>query len=73
MGPWVLNIMCECGYVSKSRTGIRLHRRAVHGDDAGDLDRAPDLHQCGSCKKTFANEFRMLDHFRHSDPCTHHK
>jgi hypothetical protein len=57
-------LTCECGYETASKTGMRLHRRVVHGLGAPDTN---DItHRCNTCGAAFENGFQLTAHFRHT-------
>jgi hypothetical protein len=65
----VQHFVCKCGYVSKSKTGIRLHRRVAHGEDTDtdtwDLGGATDGFLCRDCNAAFANTSQLAAHIKH--------
>jgi hypothetical protein len=71
LGTKTRHFVCECGYSTKSKTGIRLHRRAAHGEDTKDLDRNADYLRCGTCKEILANTSQLAAHLRHTGHLTH--
>ena len=71
LGMGVRHFMCECGYISKSKTGFRLHARVVHGDDAGDLNREAEHARCMSCNENFTSTSRMATHIKRTGHWTH--
>ena len=65
--------VCECGYTSSNKTGIRLHEKAAHGTNINpkDLDRKDiDGYTCMICKKIFGTEHQLQTHGKHSDHVT---
>ena len=64
---------CECGYETRSETGIRLHKRVTHGTNSNDLDRDADVHRCKICRKTFDTKFQLLTHCRHAGHAAYQK
>ena len=56
----------ECGYETRSETGIRLHRKVTHGTNLKDIDRDVDGYRCNICRKTFGTKFQLLTHGRHT-------
>jgi dTDP-4-amino-4,6-dideoxygalactose transaminase len=72
LGTKTRHFVCKCGYTSKSKTGIRLHKRVTHGEDTKDLDRrAADYLRCKTCRAVFDSTSQLTTHLRHTGHLTH--
>ena len=67
--------VCECGYTSSNKTGIRLHEKAAHGTNINpkDLDRKDiDSYTCRICKKSPApnTSYKHTENTQNMPPAT---